>query len=161
MPSFAHTAKFGMPFNHDWRRCRSCSRSLQSHQEISHGESPGDSQKRFVEICQNVGCEFEKFLLVGWLWLVQCKPFAFRPGKELHPQSGRTSQTGNISDRIFATLKEIQCAIRRAVFVGLRIIGLPFQGAHRLFDLFPRALPSATMGAALSARNCSAASISV
>ena len=102
--------KPGMQFNHDRRRGGSRSRSMQSHEEISDSEGVGNSQEGFVQIHKDVG--HARFSLAGWLRAFQCKPVAFRSGKEIHSRPRRASQRGDIPAGISADSEKIPSAVR-------------------------------------------------
>lgn len=126
--SIACPSKFGMQFNHHRWSCRSRPHFVQPDQEISNGKSHGNSQKRFFQIRKDIEFKSPRLSLAGWLWTFQRQSIAFGSSKKIYSQSGRTPQNRNISGRVFANLEKISRAIRRTVFVGLKLSGLPFQG---------------------------------
>ena len=105
-----HPPKLGMQFHHNRRRGGSRSCAMQSHEEISDSEGVGNSQEGFVQIHKDVGRA--RFSLAGWLRAFQCKPVAFRSGKEIHSRPRRASQRGDVPAGISADSEKIPSAVR-------------------------------------------------
>lgn len=117
--SIVHSSKHGMHVRDYRRRGGSRSRLVQPDEKVSHGQGPGNSKKRFVKVCKNVGFKPTEFPLAGRIWPFRRQSIAFRTGKKIYSQPGIPSQKGNFSGRISLDLEKISGAVRRAIFVGL------------------------------------------
>src|SRR5439155_24489795 len=64
--------------------------------KISDGQGSRNSQKRFVEICKDTQFKSSRLSLAGRVRPFQRKPVAFRAGTQIHSESGRAPQEGDV-----------------------------------------------------------------
>jgi REP element-mobilizing transposase RayT len=68
-------------------------------------------KKRLVEICKDTQFKSSRLSLAGRVRPFQRKPVAFRAGAQIHSESGRAPQEGDIPGGVSSDFKEISCAL--------------------------------------------------